>query len=182
MNTALRHPKHTEHVLVFVPYIKHLLVPLEYKYSPTGHLPSYLDAFSLPPSYYYPFLPSPQIIFLNLAPYCIMAMGAIRLAFDRRDVTTASGARISAKRYLHVTGFQVSQGDPVAPEWQGMVSLESEGTAEGKIELERRLGGGDPNRAVMGPWEVIREKSMMGTIWLKLVKPEESPKSPTSPR
>ena len=104
-----------------------------------------------------------------------MAMGAIRLAFDRRDVTTSSGARISAKRYLHVTGFEVRQGDQTAPEWQGMISLESEGTAEGKMELERRLGGGDPNRAVMGAWEVIREKSMMGTIWLKLVKDEPPP-------
>lgn len=122
------------------------------------------------PSYYYPFLPPPQIIYLNLAPFAHQAMRSIRLAHDRRDVTVASGARLSAKRYLHVAGFEVKPGDNVAPEWQGMVSLEAEGTAEGKREIEKRIGGGDPTKAVIGPWEVVREKSMMGTVWLRLIR------------
>ena len=153
-----------------MPYSKYLLDPLDYRYSETGHLPSYIDAFALPPSFYYPFLSAPYIIFLNLGPYAAQAMKSLRLAFDRRDVTTTSGARLSAKRYLHVSGFEVKPGENTAPEWQGMVSLESEGTAEGKMELERRLGGGEAGKAVVGPWEIVREKSMMGTIWLRLVK------------
>ena len=97
-------------------------------------------------------------------------MRSMRLGHDRRDVTVASGARLTAKRYLHVAGFEVKPGDNAAPEWHGLVSLESEGTAEGKLEIERRIGGGDKSKAVMGPWEVVREKSMMGTVWLRLVR------------
>ncbi len=97
-------------------------------------------------------------------------MHSLRLAHDKRDVIVASGARLSAKRYLHVTGFEVKPGDNTAPEWQGMVSLEAEGTAEDKLEMERRLGGGDPSKAIMGPWEVLREKSMMGTVWLRIIR------------
>ena len=94
----------------------------------------------------------------------------MRLGHDRRDVTVASGARLTAKRYLHVAGFEVNAGANVAPEWYGMVSLESEGTAEGKLEIEKRIGGGEGSKAVMGPWEVVREKSMMGTVWLRLIR------------
>jgi hypothetical protein len=155
---------------MFVPFIKHLLVPLEYVHCPAGHLPAYLNAFSLSPSYFFPFLPAPQIIYLNLAPYVDQAMASLRLAFDRRDVTVASGARISAKRYLHIAGFEIKAENDAAPEWRGMVSIEAEGTMEGKQDLERRLGWGDPAKAVMGPWEVMREKSIVGIVWLKLVK------------
>ena len=149
--------------------MKHLLVPLEYIHCSTGHLPSYFDGFCISPSYYSSFIPTPEIIYLNLAPYAARAIGSIRLAHDRRDVTIASGSRLSAKRYLHVAGFELRSGDTVAPEWYGMVSLEAEGTMEGRREMERRLGGGDGMKAPMAPWEVIREKSMLGTVWLRLV-------------
>ena len=170
MNTAISQPQTTEHILIFIPYVKHLLVPLEYVHCTTGHLPSYMDAFAVPPSYYYPFLAPPYIIYLNLSPFAEKAMRSLRLAHDRRDVTVATGAKLSAKRYLHVAGFEVGPGDNVAPEWYGIVTLESEGTAEGKMDLEHRIGAGDPTKAVMGAWEVIREKSMSGTIWLRLVR------------
>jgi hypothetical protein len=54
-----------------------------------------------------------------------------------------------------------------------MVSLEAEGTAEGRAEMEARFGSGDPSRCVMGPWEVVRERSMMGSIWLRLVREKD---------
>lgn len=165
VNTACRQPKTTEHVLVYVPYIKHLLVPLEYKHCQAGHLPAYVDGFSIPPSYYYPFLPSPQIVYLDLSPYADKALRSLRLAFDRRDVTVASGARMTAKRYLHVAGFEIVAGDPAAVEWHGMVSLEAEGTAEGKAALVSRFRGGR-----LWPWEIVKEKSMSGTVWLRMVK------------
>ncbi|WWC65281.1 uncharacterized protein I303_107898 [Kwoniella dejecticola CBS 10117] len=170
VNTAIRQPRTTEHVLVFVPFVRHLLVPLEYSFAPTGHLPSYVNGFDLPPSFYYPFLPTPQILYLDLAPFARQALQSIRLAYDRRDVTTASGARLSAKRYLHVAGFEVGPQDRVAPEWQGMVSLETEGTAEARQDLEKRLIGVGGARPLVGPWELVRDKSMIGTIWLRLVK------------
>lgn len=145
-------------------------MPLEYRFSATGHLPAYVDAFAIPPSYYYPFLPPPQIVYLNLAVFCARAYQSIRLAFDRRDVTVTSGQRVVAKRFLHVAGFEITAHDKVASEWLGMVSLEAEGTAEGKSVLEHRLGYGNPTECVTGPWEVVRDKSMAGNIWLRLVK------------
>jgi len=170
VNTALHKPQNTEHVLIYIPFVQHKLVPLEYVHCPNGHLPHYLDAFAVSPIYYDPFLPVPQIIYLDFAPFATQAMASLRLAYDRRDVTVASGARVSAKRYLHVAGVEIGPNDRVAPEWHGMVSLESEGTAEGRAEMEARFGHGDPSRAVMGPWEVVRERSMMGSIWLRLVR------------
>ncbi|WOO82103.1 uncharacterized protein LOC62_04G005605 [Vanrija pseudolonga] len=170
VNTALHKPTNTEHVLVYVPFVAHKLVPLEYVHSPTGHLPRYLDAFAVSPVYYDPFLPAPQILYLDFAPYAQQAMNSLRLAYDRRDVTVASGARLSAKRYLHVAGLEIRPGDRVAADWQGMVTLEAEGTAEGKAEMEARFGRGDPTRAVMGPWEVVRERSLLGSLWLRLVR------------
>ncbi|KAL7422978.1 hypothetical protein Q5752_002276 [Cryptotrichosporon argae] len=170
INTAIRQPRNTEHVLVFVPNNRHLLLPLSYEHSATGHLPRIIDGLALPPSFYYPFLPAPQIVYLDLAPYAARAIGSIRLAYDRRDVTVASGARLSAKRYLHVAGLELGPADRCALEWAGLLSLEAEGTQEGKRDLEERLGWGQPARAIMGPWEVVRDKSMMGTVWLRLVK------------
>ncbi|WWC92409.1 uncharacterized protein L201_007366 [Kwoniella dendrophila CBS 6074] len=110
------------------------------------------------------------ILYLDLAPFAQQAMQSIRLAYDRRDVTVSSGARLSAKRYLHVAGFEIRPQDRAAPEWRGMVSLEAEGTAEGKQDIERRLVGVNGGRPIMGPWEVVREKSMIGTVWLRLIK------------
>ncbi|BEJ07260.1 hypothetical protein CcaverHIS641_0405290 [Cutaneotrichosporon cavernicola] len=169
VNTALSRPSNTEHVLIFVPFVQHKLVPLEYVHCNTGHLPHYLDAFSLSPTYYDPFLPTPQIIYLDFAPWAQQAMNSVRLAYERRDHMTTSGARISAKRYLHVGGIEVKAGDRVAPEWQGMISLEAEGTAEGRQAMEARFGHGDPARVIMGPWEVVRERSMLGSLWLRLI-------------
>lgn len=172
VNTALHKPTNTEHVMVYVPFVPHKLVPLEYVHCATGHLPHYLDAFAVSPIYYDPFLPTPQIVYLDFAPFARQGMQSLRLAYDRRDVTVASGARVSAKRYLHVAGVEIKQGDRVAPEWQGMLSLEAEGTAEGRADMESRFGGGDPSRARMGPWEIVRERSMMGSLWLRLIREE----------
>ncbi|WVF67733.1 hypothetical protein IAT40_002492 [Kwoniella sp. CBS 6097] len=173
VNTAIRAPKTTEHVLVFAPNVRHLLIPLDYTFSPTGHLPIYINGLDVPPSYYYPFLPTPQVLYLDLAPFGQQALQSLRLAYDRRDVTVASGARLSAKRYLHVAGFEIKPTDRVAQEWCGTVSLEAEGTAEGKADLEQRLVGTQGARPLVGPWELIREKSMMGTIWLRLLKEKD---------
>lgn len=170
MNTAIAQPRSTEHILLFVPSNKHLLIPLEYTFNPGGHLPASVDAFALPPSYYHSFFAGPQVVFLNLAPFASQAYHSIRLAFDRRDVITASGARVSAKRYLYVAGFQIESAAPVSSSWAGMISLETEGTAEGRKELESRLGDGDSRRVASGPWEVVAEKSLQGSIWLRLLR------------
>ena len=152
-------------MLLYIPYVKHLLVPLEYTFNLTGHLPAYLDGFGIPPSFYHSFLPPPQIIYLNLAPFATPTLASLRLAHDHGDLTVASGARVLAKRYLHVAGFEITNGPGIAPEWAGLVTLEAEGTAEGRAEMERRLNGGTDLR----PWEVVRDKSMQGTVWLRVV-------------
>ncbi|WVQ77011.1 hypothetical protein IAR50_006690 [Cryptococcus sp. DSM 104548] len=170
-NTAIRHPKTTEHVLIYVPYAQHQLLPLSYAFSPAGTLPMNINAFKLPPSYYFTFLPVTQIIYLDLTPYGRDALSSLRLAYDRRDMTVSSGARVNAKRYLHIAGFEVRAGTGADPAWEGFVSLEGEGTAEGKRDLEKRLvGDGRGGRPVIGAWEIVREKCMVGNIWLKLIK------------
>lgn len=165
MNTGIRQPRTTEHILLFVPFVKHLLVPLQYTYCGTGHLPNYVDAFGLPPSYFYPFLPSPQVIFVNLAPYATRATNSIRLAHDRHDLVISSGARVSTKRYLYVAGFEIKPGDKAVSDWCGMITLEAEGTAEGRADLQRRFG-----QSKNMPWEIVKEKSMAGNVWLRLIK------------
>jgi len=80
-------------------------------------------------------------------------------------MTIASGARLTAKRYLYVAGFEVKDEDALAAEWRGTVSLEAEGTAEAKASILERFAAGRRY-----PWELVREKSMSGLVWLKLVK------------
>lgn len=52
------------------------------------------------------------------------------------------------------------------------MSLESEGMVEGKRDIEKRLVGVRGGRLIVGFWEVVRDKCMVGNIWLKLVKEE----------
>ncbi|WVN89108.1 uncharacterized protein L203_104324 [Cryptococcus depauperatus CBS 7841] len=173
INTAIRSPRTTEHVLIYVPFTRHLLLPLSYNMASHGHLPPAINAFQFAPSYYHSFFPAPQIIYLDLTPFGQEALESLRLAYDRRDMTVASGARVSAKRYLHVAGFQIHAGQASTdPAWEGFVSLESEGTVEGKQEIERRLMGDAEGRGVLGPWEIVRDKCMVGNVWLKLVREE----------
>lgn len=94
----------------------------------------------------------------------------MRLASDRRDVTITSGAKITAKRFLYVAGVEIRPHDKAAAEWHGMVSLEAEGTAEGKADLESRFGPAGGRTGPLAPWEIVKEKSMGGTVWLRLVK------------
>lgn len=85
-------------------------------------------------------------------------------------MTIASGAKISAKRYLYVAGVEIRADDKAAAEWRGMVSLEAEGTAEGKADLELRFGSGKDRKAPLAPWEIVKDKSMGGTVWLRLLR------------
>lgn len=173
VNTGITNPLKGRHLMIFVPTMQPFLVPLEYRYSEAGHLPSYVDSFLIPPSYFYPILPLPQIVVLDLSPWAESALTTLRLAFDRRDITTARGEKVVAKRYLHVAGFQISpqQRFSACEEWEGMVTLESEGTAEGRAEMLKRFGraGVEESRVkpVRGAWEVLREKSLGGSVWLK---------------
>jgi hypothetical protein len=89
-------------------------------------------------------------------------------------MTVASGARISAKRYLYVAGVEIGPQNKAAPEWHGMVSLEAEGTAEGKAELIRRFGAGPASETPLAAWEIVKEKSMGGTVWLRVARAPSS--------
>ena len=172
INTALQDPLLPRHLMLYSPTMQPFLVPLEYKYSELGHLPGYINALDLPPSYYFPILPIPHIITIDLSPWADRIMPTLRLAFDRRDITTTRGDKMVAKRYLHVAGFQLTPNDHrlVCEDWEGMVTLEADGTAEGRSELLRRIGRTSemvPCRPTRGPWEIIREKSLGGSVWLK---------------
>jgi hypothetical protein len=172
INTALQDPLLPKHLMLYTPVMQPFLVPLEYQYSTLGHLPSYMDAFALPPSYYFPILPLPHIIHLDISPWAEKVLATLRLAFDRTDITTARGERMVAKRYLHVAGFQITPDNHriAVEDWEGMVTIEGDGTAEGRNEILRRIGKTPDLRSsnkVRGPWEIIRGKSLGGSVWLK---------------
>lgn len=171
INTALQDPLLPRHLMLYSPAMQPFLVPLEYRYSADGHLPGYIDAFVFPPSYYFPLLPAPYIVYLDLSPFAERALPTLRLAFDRRDVTTARGDKVVAKRYLQVAGFQITPADSfVCEDWEGMITLEADGTAEGRNEILQRLGRSPAMqtvRPVIGAWEIVREKSLGGSVWLR---------------
>lgn len=173
VNTALREPLLPRHLMLYIPTMEPFLCPLEYKYAEQGHLPGYLDAFKIPPSFYYPLLFAGRyVIHLDLGPWADEAADTLRLAFARSDITTTRGDKVSAKRYLHVVGFEISPQSRhhAAEEWFGMVSIEAEGTAEGRNELLRRLGRGPEGQKMAphkGPFEILRDKSLGGNIWLR---------------
>lgn len=175
VNTALAEPLLPRHLMLYIPTMQPFLCPLEYRFGQQGHLPGYLDAFMIPPSFYYPLLYSgPYVIHLDLGPWADAAVETLRLAFARSDVTTTRGDKVTAKRYLHVIGFEINahKKHQAVEDWYGMVSIEAEGTAEGRRELLRRLGRDSQGRRVQphrGPYEVVREKSLGGNIWLRSV-------------
>lgn len=153
-------------MLLYVPSNPYKLVPLQHTCSRNGHLPAYVDAFTLPPSYYQVRLSPPHVIFVDLRPFAARARTSIRLATDRQDIVTASGAQMSAKRYITVAGFEIRPSDSVVTEWCGLVTLEADGTAEGREAMVSRLG--HPERP--SPWQIVTEKSMRGSVWLRLVR------------
>ena len=173
VNTALSEPLLPRHLMLYIPTMQPFLCPLEYRFGEQGHLPGYLDAFTIPPSFYYPLLFSGSyVIHLDLGPWADAAVDTLRLAFARSDITTTRGDKVTAKRYLHVVGFEISARTKhqAVEDWYGMISIEAEGTAEGRRELLRRLGRDNQGRRVQphrGPYEVVREKSLGGNIWLK---------------
>lgn len=153
-------------MLLYVPTNRYKLVPLQHTCSRNGHLPAYVDAFGLPPSYYQARLSPPHVIFVDLGPFAARAMNSLRLATDRRDIMTTSGAQMTAKRYITVAGFEIRPSDNVVTEWSGLVTLEADGTAEGREAMLARLE--KPERA--SPWQIITEKSMRGSVWLRLIR------------
>ena len=173
VNTALQEPLLPRHLMLYIPTMQPFLCPLEYRFGEQGHLPGYLDAFTIPPSFYYPLLFSgPYVIHLDLGPWADAAVETLRLAFARSDITTTRGDKVTAKRYLHVIGFEINAQTKhqAVDDWFGMVSIEAEGTAEGRRELLRRLGRDGQGRRVQphrGPYEVVRDKSLGGNIWLR---------------
>jgi hypothetical protein len=176
VNTALSEPLIPRNIMLYIPTMQPFLCPLEYRYAEQGHLPGYLDAFTIPPSFYYPLLFAGRyVIHLDLGPWADAAADTLRLAFARSDITTTRGDKVTAKRYLHVIGFQITPQTrhQAVEEWYGMVSIEAEGTAEGRKELLRRLGrtpDGNKIQAHKGPFEIVREKSLGGNVWLRSVQ------------
>ncbi|KAI0955888.1 hypothetical protein AcV7_006430 [Taiwanofungus camphoratus] len=61
--------------------------------------------------------------------------------------------------------------------WQGEWMLEGEGTKEGRQSLLDALQAGDADgaRARRGEWEVVRDKSGGGRLWMKLLIPNVDP-------
>lgn len=141
-------------------------MPLQHTCGRNGHLPAYVDGFALPPSYYQARLSPPHVVFLDLRPFADRARTTLRLATDRQEILTASGVQMTAKRYITVAGFEIRPSDNVLAEWCGLVTLEADGTAEGREAMISRL----EHLERAGPWQIVTEKSMRGSVWLRLIR------------
>ncbi|KAI0783652.1 hypothetical protein C8Q75DRAFT_429736 [Abortiporus biennis] len=78
---------------------------------------------------------------------------------------------------LPYAGFNVGAEGGEAPGegWQGEWVLEAEGTREGKQSLLDALHPGDDGLGRRGLWEIVREKSGKGRLWMRLLNPNVDP-------
>ncbi|KAH7918959.1 hypothetical protein BV22DRAFT_1041326 [Leucogyrophana mollusca] len=142
--------------------------------------PPLSDPLSLPsPFYYTHLLPS------HVHPYFAFAPPGGGGAPELTLVHTASRVRSPhspsgwalAKKYMWVARARVgmsilAEDDGLGEGWRGEWVLETEGTKEGRQTLIDCLTTGGEEDFV---WELVREKSGSGRMWLKLIKPVTPP-------
>lgn len=186
-NLAISHPRRTHHpngwttgTMVFVPPYLHPLstahcVPpprSSAPWFPPAHLPVSIDMFLLPPTYFHAVLPTPYIVHLDLSPFEQPIRSSLRLAHQKNEMTSASGQTLFVDLWIHEAGFFIGRrnGEVGSPNpWDGsMVTLEADGTQEGREEILQRVRKGGSGRH---PWEIIGSKSTRGSVWLKSVCP-----------
>ncbi|CDZ96950.1 hypothetical protein [Phaffia rhodozyma] len=162
------------------------------------HLPPTLDMFLLPPTYFHAVLPAPYIVFLDISPFEQAVRASLRLAHQRNELSSTSGQTLFVDLWIHEAGFYIGeskyneddgvgewresemgkrkaagdQGEAGNP-WNGtMVTLEADGTKEGRDEILNRITpeGNSSPFANRHPWEIVGSKSTRGSVWLKLVR------------
>ncbi|EPQ54368.1 hypothetical protein GLOTRDRAFT_139664 [Gloeophyllum trabeum ATCC 11539] len=92
------------------------------------------------------------------------------LAYMRTSVPSKRSptGRVPVKKYMWLAVLKAQLRPGLGEGWQGEWVLEGEGTKEGKQSLLDAIRGDETGER---EWEVVREKSHGGRIWLKLLTP-----------
>ncbi|KAG6334412.1 hypothetical protein ID866_4681 [Astraeus odoratus] len=139
------------------------------------------DPLSLPTPFYYihliPIHASPQFTFAPPGGGGVPELSLVRSSY--RVPCHLPGGAAMALKYMWIARARVGMGfldvdDGLGEGWRGEWVLEADGTQEGKQTLTDCLTGASGDEFV---WEMTREKSGGGRIWLRLVRPVIAPDS-----
>ena len=155
---------------------------------------------AFPPGYHHNLIasstPSP-IMYLDLSPFLAQIRQTLSLVKDNVEVASPQG-RFRVQRYRYRAAVQLRAGaivgasaggggagpggiDVVAPEWEGMLVIDTEGTTEHAEELVRRcsppqrVAPAGPSRGQqqaaakatsLQPYRIIRERSRPGKLYV----------------
>ncbi|KIM67555.1 hypothetical protein SCLCIDRAFT_1210207 [Scleroderma citrinum Foug A] len=138
--------------------------------------PPLSDPLSLPSPFYYTHLlraqACPQFAFAPPGGGSVPELTLVRTTC-RVSSPRTPGGWATARKYMWVARARVGMGfvdvdDGLGEGWRGEWVLEADGTQEGRQTLIDCLSGASGDVFV---WEMIREKSCGGRIWLRLIKP-----------
>ncbi|KAJ3547093.1 hypothetical protein NM688_g5436 [Phlebia brevispora] len=179
---------------------------LDYTYSRVGDPPRYLPSLAFPPSYFHRIIRTMgsgnPIVRVDVSPWGEEVLSNIRLLQDKIRMETPQGGYHNVVRWVNRSSFTIraprgsktirltmphtAGAGPsptgawvIDPDWFGTVVVETEGTNEGREDLQERcriqmMGGrgaeADENRTV---WRILRERSRPGEIWIRAVSKKE---------
>ncbi|KAN0061543.1 hypothetical protein ACQY0O_006390 [Thecaphora frezii] len=126
---------------------------LSYVFDRSGHLPSWVNSFSYPPSYYHNIIRSSSaaqpVVYLDVLPWRDQIVTTMRLVQDQVETYNPQGARYRISKWLYRAVINVAPGQIISDEglevvdagWHGRIVIETEGTAEHAKELISRCAG-----------------------------------------
>ncbi|TDL25808.1 hypothetical protein BD410DRAFT_837268 [Rickenella mellea] len=129
--------------------------------------PPLQDALSLPSPFYYSHILPPfsnTKFRLTLPPF----KPHFTLSHQTSTIYSPHSAagQVRVKKYVWLATVDASNHPTTGDGWRGMWVLQGEGTKEGKQALIDSLKGGVQGERL---WEIVREKSGGGKLWLRLV-------------
>ncbi|KAH8921632.1 hypothetical protein BT69DRAFT_311325 [Atractiella rhizophila] len=150
---------------------------LSYVFEASGHLPSWVNMFTFPPSFYHNVIHSSTanpVIYLRIYPFLAPIRQSLSLVQDRLQVNSAQGSH-SIKKFVYRAAFDIApgtilnvpsrgaqqEGERIVDAWAGQVMVETEGTTEHANLLLSRCSVPDNT-----PWRIIRERSRPGKLWI----------------
>ncbi|PWZ00506.1 hypothetical protein BCV70DRAFT_199784 [Testicularia cyperi] len=126
---------------------------LSFMFDRGGHLPSWLNAFAFPPSYYHNIIRSSDqaqpVVYLDVLPWRDQIVSTMRLVQDQVETFSPQGARYRISKWLYRAIISIVPGQIISDEglevvdagWHGRIVIETEGTAEHAKELISRCAG-----------------------------------------
>lgn len=95
-------------------YDGRFLRDLSYAHDSVGHLPAWLDALSLPPSYFHNLLSSTAgqpVIYIDITPFInSLSTQQMQLCKERAEIDSPSGEKYRVNRYVYSATVQIRRG------------------------------------------------------------------------